>query len=187
MKRSYVTLIFALLGLGTLAVLPADVHAQVVKDCSAGSACSAEDMVQALRPPAEFTTRGVGKIAGKPATMAGRPSVNLQVQFATNSGVILPQYHAIVKELGKALSGSELSPYRFEIQGHTDNIGSDPQNERLSQKRAESVKRYLVQSFAIPPERLTATGYGKKEPIAPNDTPEGRSKNRRVQIVNLGQ
>ncbi len=186
MKRSYVTLIFALLGLGTLTVC-ADLHAQVVKDCSEGSGCSAEDMVQALRPPTGVTTRGIGKMAGSPAASAGRPAVSLQVQFATNLNVILPQYHATLKELGKALTGPELSPYRFEIQGHTDNVGSDPQNERLSQRRAESVKRYLAQNFAIPPDRLTATGYGKKEPIAPNDTPEGRSKNRRVQIVNLGQ
>jgi len=179
MKRSYATLIFALLGLGTLTVLPAHLHAQVVMDCSEDSACSAEDMIQALLPPAGQTTRGIGK-------MEGRPTVILRVQFATNSAVIPPPYHALLRELGEALTGPELSPYHFEIQGHTDNVGSDQLNERLSQKRAESVKRYLAQSFAVPPDRLTATGYGKKEPIAPNDTLEGRRKNRRVQIVNLG-
>src|SRR5262249_47603901 len=123
----------------------------------------------------------------RPTKIEGRPTVILRVQFATNSAVILPPYHAPLRELGKALMGPELSPYRLEIQGYTDNVGSDQLNERLSQKRAESVKRYLTQSSAVPSERLTAAGYGKKEPIAPNDTTEGRSKNRRVQIVNLGQ
>jgi outer membrane protein OmpA-like peptidoglycan-associated protein len=187
MKRSYATLIFALLGLGTLTVLPAALHAQVVLDCSADRVCSAEDMIQALLPPAGQTTRGIGKIEGKPTKIEERPTVILRVQFATNSAVIPPPYHALLRELGEALTGPELSPYRFEIQGHTDNVGSDQLNERLSQKRAESVKRYLLQSFAVPPERLTVTGYGKKEPMAPNNTLEGRSKNRRVQIVNLGQ
>lgn len=177
MKRSYVTLI-ALLGLWILVVLPANLHAQVVKDCGEGM-CSAEDIVQGLLRSPETKTRGVGKIS--------KPAVSLQVQFATNSDAILPQYRATLTELGKALTRPELAPYRFEIQGHTDNVGSDQQNERLSQKRAESVKRYLVQNFAPLSGRLTAAGYGKKEPIAPNDTPEGRSKNRRVQVVNLGQ
>ena len=186
MKWSYVTLIFALLGLGTLTVC-AELHAQVVKDCSEDSACSAEDIVQALRPPVGLTMRGIGKMERKAAQVEERPAISFRVQFATNSDAILPQYHATLQELGKALTGPVLSPYRFEIQGHTDNVGSDQQNERLSHKRAESVKRFLVQNAAVPPERMTATGYGKKEPIAPNDTPEGRSKNRRVQVVNLGQ
>ena len=181
MKRSDVTLV-TVFGLWVLAVLPVALHAQVVKDCGEGAGCSAADMVQGLLRPPEMRTRGVGKIEG-----SSKPSVSLRVQFATNSDAILPQYHATLKELGKALTGPELSPYRFEIQGHTDNVGSDQQNERLSQKRAESVKRYLAQNVAVPPERVTAVGYGKKEPIAPNDTPEGRSKNRRVQVVNIGQ
>ena len=180
MKRSSVTLV-TLLGLWVLIVLPAHLHAQVVKDCGEGG-CSAADMVQGLLRSPETRTRGVGKIEG-----SSKPAINLRVQFATNSDVILPQYHTTLKELGKALTSPELAPYRFEIQGHTDNVGSDQQNERLSQKRAESVKRYLVQSAAVPAERVTAAGYGKREPMAPNDTPEGRSKNRRVQVVNLGQ
>ncbi|NPV14357.1 OmpA family protein [candidate division WOR-3 bacterium] len=70
-----------------------------------------------------------------------------------------------------------------EIQGHTDNIGSDKANQILSEKRAYSVMNFLVQYGGIDPKRLTAKGYGESRPIASNDTDEGRQLNRRVEFV----
>ncbi len=70
---------------------------------------------------------------------------------------------------------------KVEIAGHTDNVGSEEYNLRLSQKRAEAVVRYLV-SKGIDPSRLIAKGYGESQPIASNDTEEGRALNRRVEF-----
>ncbi len=74
---------------------------------------------------------------------------------------------------------------QVEIQGHTDNIGSDAFNQRLSERRAQAVVNFLVQYGGIAPQRLTAKGYGEKRPIASNETEEGRQLNRRVDFVIL--
>ncbi len=70
---------------------------------------------------------------------------------------------------------------KVEIAGYTDNTGSPAHNLTLSQQRAETVVRYLVNK-GIDPRRLSARGYGQAAPIATNDTPEGRRKNRRVEL-----
>ena len=69
----------------------------------------------------------------------------------------------------------------IEIQGYTDSTGEEDYNVQLSQRRAESVMSYLV-SRGIDPDRLTAKGYGSVNPVASNDTPQGRAKNRRVEF-----
>lgn len=70
----------------------------------------------------------------------------------------------------------------LEIQGHTDNVGSNESNLKLSQDRAEAVRKYLV-SKKIQAARVSSVGFGETKPIAPNDTEDGRALNRRVQIV----
>jgi outer membrane protein OmpA-like peptidoglycan-associated protein len=72
------------------------------------------------------------------------------------------------------------------VEGHTDNQGSDAFNLELSQRRAESVRNYLL-SNGIPPERIIARGYGEAYPVAPNETSAGRQQNRRVEIVVLNE
>ena len=71
---------------------------------------------------------------------------------------------------------------KIEIQGHTDSLGGDDYNLKLSQKRAEMVRSHLV-SLGVEPSRLTAVGYGSFKPIATNKTQEGRAKNRRVVLM----
>ena len=73
-----------------------------------------------------------------------------------------------------------------EAQGHTDSQGSDAYNLRLSQQRAESVREYLV-SQGVEPGRITARGYGESQPIASNDTADGRATNRRVTLRIIGE
>jgi len=70
----------------------------------------------------------------------------------------------------------------IEVAGHTDNRGSDKYNMNLSQQRAEAVRNYLI-SKGIAADRLTAKGYGESQPVADNDTDEGRFKNRRVELI----
>jgi len=150
-----------------------------------------EELGRALFPEArsDVRMRGIGP-AGPPSTPPSTPSTNssvaLNVLFDFNSDKILQNYSSDLDKLGRVLTTPQYSAYRVEIEGHTDGIGADSYNRRLSERRAESVKRYLVQHFPIQSDRLVVRGYGKSKPIASNDTPEGRDKNRRVEVVNLG-
>jgi outer membrane protein OmpA-like peptidoglycan-associated protein len=114
------------------------------------------------------------------------PSVNLTVQFATNSAVLTPAAVKTLSELGRALSSSALASYRFRIEGHTDTVGQPDANKALSERRAQAVVEFLTTSFKIDPSRLEAVGMGEDGLVVqtPPNTPEPR--NRRVQVINLG-
>ena len=71
---------------------------------------------------------------------------------------------------------------RVEIGGHTDAVGSEAARQKISEKRAESVKKYLMDKFNISGDRMTTKGYGSQKPIADNKSKEGRAKNRRVEF-----
>ncbi len=71
---------------------------------------------------------------------------------------------------------------KVEIGGHTDPAGTEKANQKISEKRALSAKKYLMDKFGIAENRLTTKGYGATKPIADNKTEEGRSKNRRVEF-----
>jgi outer membrane protein OmpA-like peptidoglycan-associated protein len=71
------------------------------------------------------------------------------------------------------------------VEGHTDSVGTDEYNRQLSERRAEAVRDYLVQQ-GISSDAIAASGFGKSEPVATNDTPEGRQQNRRVELVLSG-
>ena len=71
---------------------------------------------------------------------------------------------------------------KVEVGGHTDNLGPEKANQKISEKRALSVKKYLMDKFNISGDRLIVKGYGSTKPIADNKTQEGRSKNRRVEF-----
>jgi len=122
-------------------------------------------------------TRGVAPVSD----VAG-----IEVLFAFNSADLTPQAEQTLTELGKALTSDELKRYCFVIEGHTDNVGSDEYNQTLSERRAQSAARFLTTHFEIDPDRLVVTGYGEKNPIADNSSEEGRQKNRRVQVANVG-
>ena len=71
-----------------------------------------------------------------------------------------------------------------ELEGHTDNMGSDAYNMNLSRRRVESVKKYLVDKFNISASRISTVGYGESKPVSSNDTAAGRQRNRRV-VANI--
>ena len=99
--------------------------------------------------------------------------------FDFDKSVLLMQSY---KELQHLLNILHTHPtMRIEIGGHTDGRGSDDYNQRLSESRAKAVVDYLVEK-GIEPRRLRHKGYGKQHPIAPNDTDEGRARNRRVEF-----
>ena len=101
------------------------------------------------------------------------------VTFETDSAVLTGQAVLTLDQIVQAMSGQP--NIRFEIAGHTDNVGSAAYNQILSQQRAEAVLQYLV-GKGIDASRLSAKGYGETQPIAPNTTPAGRESNRRVEF-----
>jgi outer membrane protein OmpA-like peptidoglycan-associated protein len=70
----------------------------------------------------------------------------------------------------------------FEVEGHTDNVGTPQVNERIGMERAEAVKRYLYEQHQIPLHKINVISYGEEKPVAPNNTKDGRAQNRRVVI-----
>ncbi|MBO6936198.1 MAG: OmpA family protein [Deltaproteobacteria bacterium] len=107
--------------------------------------------------------------------------IRRKINFATNSAEILPSSEPLLIEIADVIiRHPELT--KLEIQGHTDNRGSDARNTELSQSRAESVRNWLIGN-GIDGSRLTARGYGPSRPLVPNITPANRARNRRVQFV----
>jgi OmpA-OmpF porin, OOP family len=105
----------------------------------------------------------------------------IDVKFATNKSDITEEYAGEVERIAKFLR--KYASVRAEIAGHTDSVGSDAYNLKLSQRRADAVKAMLVTRFNIDSSRLTAVGYGETKPIASNETADGRAQNRRVVAV----
>lgn len=102
----------------------------------------------------------------------------LNVQFASGSAVVADEYKMDLEKLAEFLM--KYPTVTAEIEGHTDNTGSEKLNFRISQKRAEAIRAYLVTKLKVDKKRLTAKGYGPSQPVADNATAEGRLKNRRV-------
>lgn len=107
-------------------------------------------------------------------------SITLEdVLFESNSDVLKEQSESPLKNLLKFMN--ENPDVRIELSGHTDNIGSEITNQDLSKRRAESTRQWLITN-GIVASRIESIGYGESLPIQSNDTPEGRSKNRRVEM-----
>jgi len=120
------------------------------------------------------------------STPAAPPSVNLTVQFATNSAELTPAAVRTLSELGRALSSSALGSYRFRIEGHTDTAGQPDANKALSERRAQAVVTFLASRFRIDASRLDAVGMGQDGLLVQTPPGTAEPQNRRVQVINLG-
>lgn len=120
----------------------------------------------------------------RPATVS--ENIAITVEFASDSANLTSQAKRELDKLGAALESSVLDDCCFWIQGHTDSQNTDDYNQTLSEARAQSVVDYIAREFGVEAERLIQQGFGENEPLKTNDTPEGRQKNRRVQVTNLG-
>ncbi len=105
------------------------------------------------------------------------------IYFDFNKTTIKPESQAALADAAKILTDNP--GIKVEIQGHTDNVGSDQYNQKLSEGRAQAVVTYLVQNHGIDVTRLAGKGYGEASPVASNDTDDGRALNRRVEFVIL--
>ena len=116
---------------------------------------------------------------------AKRPKIDLDINFDYNSAALTPKAEPQLDSLGKALTSSELAGSVVMLGGHTDAKGSDEYNQGLSERRAETVKRFLIQNYHIPAANLVTAGYGKSGPKNPADL--FAAENRRVEIVNMAE
>ena len=112
-----------------------------------------------------------------------RAKIDLEVNFDFNSSAITAKAEPQLNELGKALRSAQLEKSVIVVSGHTDAKGSDEYNQKLSERRAEAVKAYLVEKLKISPDNLTTAGYGKRN--LKNKSEPFAAENRRVEIVNM--
>ena len=167
----------------------------VVVSCHSASAqlVLREQIVQALTgqpASANFTgklllTRSLTLTNGDYVVASARPKPTIdlhEIYFEFNSAAITADAKPQLRELGAALSDPRLKGSTISIAGHTDAVGSDAFNRILSERRAATIKWYLVDNFNLPPAKLHTVGYGKQRPKNAADVfaPE----NRRVEIVN---
>ncbi len=117
-----------------------------------------------------------------PEPAAARPSLSMAVRFDFDSTRLRPEGTAVLDRLAAALQNEALQGSRFLIEGHTDATGGAAYNLRLSQGRADEVRRYLT-AHGLAPQRLSAVGKGAHELANPAEP--GAAENRRVRIVNL--
>ena len=181
------------------AILLAGAHS-----AAAQSNPNAQQIIDALKPTGDLsdTTRGIkplapgemgnmsmpaGSAMAQGSAAAAAPSTNLNIVFASGSAALTPEATAELDQLGKALTSHDLAAYKFKIVGHTDTTGTAPANQSLSEARAAAVKQYLEAKFGVTDARLVALGVGESDPVVPTPPQTPELRNRRVQIINLGQ
>jgi outer membrane protein OmpA-like peptidoglycan-associated protein len=153
------------------------------------AASNAQNAATAAQRQADTANQGVQQANTRINTLETRISnINLSdnytqsesqtVTFAVNSSTLSPQARSTLDSLASKLSGAG---FLVELQGFTDNTGSEQYNINLSQRRAEAVTRYLV-SKNVPLFRISVVGLGEEMPVASNNTRDGRNQNRRVEV-----
>jgi OOP family OmpA-OmpF porin len=157
------------------------------------SAAEAASGPAAAAPPAVAATDGDGdgvaddadRCAATPKGLAVDANGCVQIEkvvlkgvnFATGSAKLLPAASGTLKTVAAAMKANP--KIEVEIGGHTDSVGVETRNQRLSERRAKSVKAFLV-GEGVEDARLSTVGYGEAEPVDSNETPAGRANNRRV-------
>lgn len=111
------------------------------------------------------------------------PQVDVDILFEFGKDSLSPAALRDVITLGQALSAEQLAKQRFIVAGHTDAVGSAAFNQDLSQRRAETVRDFLIETFGIPASRLVAVGFGFEQLKNPHDP--RADENRRVELINL--
>lgn len=155
---------------------PGDESARVVPTALASPDRDADrDGVEDADDRCPDTPRGVAVDAKGCADIA--KVVLKGVNFATGSATLRPAAFEALRGVAAAMKVND--EIQVEINGYTDSVGDAGKNQRLSERRAESVKDFLVQE-GVDPERLSTAGHGEDDPVDSNDTAEGRANNRRV-------
>jgi OOP family OmpA-OmpF porin len=141
------------------------------------------DLMPKVAPPPPPPPAAAPAPAAKPKPVAEKVTLAADVLFDFDKAVLKPAGKEKLDDLAAKVKAINLEVV-IAI-GHTDSIGSDAYNQKLSVRRAESVKAYLV-SKGVEPNRIYTEGKGEKQPVASNKTKDGRQKNRRVEIEVIG-
>ena len=174
----FVAVSLSLLTIGTAAAGEVVSSQQILEALTAGpKPTSVVDRLRTTRSPT-FDDRDY-----KVASAQSMPAIDLQVYFDFDSTEISLDAEGQLRELGKALADSKLKGATISINGHTDGKGSDGFNKRLSERRAASIKAYLVDNFGLSASNLRTVGYGKSRLKNPSDP--FAAENRRVEVVNM--
>jgi outer membrane protein OmpA-like peptidoglycan-associated protein len=153
----------------------------------------------AIAPEARASTNFEQRIVGRSATAEyasvdivdyfttrtrsiRRPKLDLHVHFVTGSYELDPSARSNLDAVAAALADPRMQSMRFNVSGHTDDVGSTEYNEVLSQRRASTVVKYLTEERSIDSARLRASSFGETRPIESNDSAQGRQLNRRVEF-----
>lgn len=153
------------------------------------AAQAAQQAAQAADRKADSANQGVQQANNRISTLESRTTTfndtytagdTQTVTFRVNSSVLSSQAKSTLDKVASDVSGQR-SGYMIEIQGYTDSTGSEQYNDTLSQRRAESVLRYLV-TKNVPLYRVSIVGLGEANPVADNKTAKGREQNRRVEV-----
>lgn len=170
-----------LLALAAAALSAAAQSPQVLQ----GDQITESALIDALTPaPAPIVTRSINSPA--PAPTPPKPSkASLLITFDTNATTLTPTARRELDVVARALNTSKLADFNFLIEGHADPRGNAERNQRLSEGRAQAVRRYLVQSQGVRDARLQAVGKGDREPLKPDEP--AAPENRRVTFVNLSR
>jgi outer membrane protein OmpA-like peptidoglycan-associated protein len=147
---------------------------------------AAASLISALK---NKTSRGIsisteerGKLAD---AVKDLPVQDMEIQFELNSAEISPAARPNIDALGAALQNGQLKSSSFLLAGHTDATGAPAYNQTLSERRAQAVRKLLIDEFKLSTEQFIAVGYGP-ERLKDTKNPTSR-ENRRVQVVNLGE
>jgi len=141
---------------------------------------TATEIIKAFQP--SLQSKSVGKSKGLGEVVKDvPPKVAALIYFDTNCPAIKAKSYALLREYAEALK-TGLAKIKLEIGGHTDSKGSKAYNLKLSKKRAQTVKDFLVFAYGVKDNRIVVKGYGESQPLVSNRTATGRSKNRRVEF-----
>jgi outer membrane protein OmpA-like peptidoglycan-associated protein len=141
---------------------------------------------QALVAAPIVTATAIRQRLQAPVKPGERAKIDLTVNFDFNSDRLTADGAKQVAEIAAALQDTSMASMPILIEGHTDNIGSDAYNQKLSERRANRVLQTLTGQYYVSQGRLSAQGFGESRPLASNDNDLGRAKNRRVTLVNIG-
>lgn len=149
-------------------------------DCKLFPECCPQPVVEAPPPPPPEPVPAPPP-PPPPEPVKEKVTIRLNVEFDTAKAVVKDEYNDEIKKVADFMK--QYPDSTAAIEGHTDNVGNDDYNQKLSEERANSVRQYLIDKFGIDGSRLTAAGYGESKPVADNGTAEGRQQNRRVEAV----
>jgi OmpA-OmpF porin, OOP family len=122
---------------------------------------------------------------GCPVVVLPEPAMTFDLEYLPNA---IEVSSAFAVEMQRMMDFVKAHPgRRFVIEGHTDSVGNDADNLKLSLQRAEKIKAYLVEKMGVPASLLEARGFGESNPVADNNTQDGRRQNRRVVIITIPQ